>query len=71
MTIERTSTSDKVAEVLRDRIMRGDIAPGTALSEVTLASNMGVSRNTVREGIRRLSRGSPSARDTARRRRCR
>ena len=54
LTIERTSTAGKIAEVLRVRIMRGDIAPGTPLTEGSLASNIGVSRNTVREGIRRL-----------------
>jgi DNA-binding GntR family transcriptional regulator len=53
-TIKRTSTADQVAEALRDRILRGDLAPGTPLREVALASTLGVSRNTVREGIRVL-----------------
>jgi DNA-binding GntR family transcriptional regulator len=52
--IQRTSTSDQVARALRTRILRGDLAPGTPLREVALAATLGVSRNTVREGIRVL-----------------
>jgi DNA-binding GntR family transcriptional regulator len=52
--IKRTSTADQVADALRDRILRGDLAPGTPLREVAIAGTLGVSRNTVREGIRVL-----------------
>ena len=52
--ITRTSTVDQVAGLLRTRILRGELRPGTPLREITLAESMGVARNTVREGIRRL-----------------
>lgn len=52
--IQRTSTVEQVADALRRRILRGDLPPGTPLREVGLAESMGVARNTVREGIRRL-----------------
>jgi DNA-binding GntR family transcriptional regulator len=39
---------------LRERILRGDLPPGTPLREVAVASTLGVSRNTVREGIKVL-----------------
>jgi DNA-binding GntR family transcriptional regulator len=52
--IERTSTSDQVADILRREILAGELTPGTPLREVALASSLGVSRNTIREGIRIL-----------------
>lgn len=52
--IQRTSTVEQVADALRVRILRGDLAPGTPLREVSLAESLGVARNTVREGVRRL-----------------
>jgi DNA-binding GntR family transcriptional regulator len=54
LLIRRTSTADQVADAIRRRILRGDLTPGTPLREVALANSMGVSRNTVREGIRAL-----------------
>lgn len=54
LLIRRTSTPDQVANVLRMRILRGEFAPGTPLREAVFASSMGVSRNTLREGLRRL-----------------
>lgn len=50
----RKTTSDQVAEVLRARIMRGELPPGTPLREVVFAESLGVSRNTLREGARIL-----------------
>ncbi len=41
-----------VAANLRDAILRGKLAPGHALREEELSSNMGVSRGTVREALR-------------------
>ena len=52
--IRRTSTVEQVADVLRARILSGELPPGTPLREVGLAESMGVARNTVREGVRRL-----------------
>jgi DNA-binding GntR family transcriptional regulator len=54
LKIQRTSTVDQVAEQLRALILRGELAPGTPLREISLAESMGVARNTVREGIHRL-----------------
>jgi DNA-binding GntR family transcriptional regulator len=53
-TIRRTSTADQVADALRARILKGEIPPGTPLREVALSASLGVSRNTVREGVRVL-----------------
>lgn len=44
----------KITETLRDAIVRGDIAPGTKLSEPKLAVEFDVSRGPLREAIRRL-----------------
>jgi len=52
--IKRTSTVEQVADALRARILSGDLPPGTPLREVSLAESLGVARNTVREGVRRL-----------------
>jgi len=52
--IKRTSTSDQVADVIRQRILGGEFAPGTRLREVVLAQSMGISRNTLREGVSQL-----------------
>jgi DNA-binding GntR family transcriptional regulator len=52
--IKRTSTSDQVADYIRDRVIRGELEPGTPLREIALSQSLGVSRNTVREGIKVL-----------------
>lgn len=52
----QSSTADKVAEVLRERIAEGDFSPGERLSEESLSRGLGVSRNTLREGFRLLVR---------------
>ena len=41
---------------LRDSILKGALAPGMALSQVQLASDLGVSRGPVREAVRMLQR---------------
>lgn len=52
--IRRESTAEQAAAVLREAILSGRIAPGTPLREATLAAELGVSRNTVREAARLL-----------------
>lgn len=45
-----------VYEELKNRILTGDIPPGTRLMEVDLAEDLGVSRTPVREAIRKLEK---------------
>src|SRR5581483_9844364 len=54
--IDRSSTAERVADVLRELITRGDLPAGTALREQQLVSSLDVSRNTLREAFRLLSR---------------
>src|SRR5215467_14120132 len=53
--ITRVSVADQVAAILRQRILNGELAPGTQLQEVPTAASLGVSRNTMREATRILS----------------
>jgi DNA-binding GntR family transcriptional regulator len=53
--IHRLSVADQVAVILRQRILDGELRPGTQLQELRLASSLGVSRNTMREAMRILS----------------
>lgn len=53
--IHRVSVADQVATILRQRILDGDLRPGTPLQDVPLANSLGVSRNTMREAMRILS----------------
>jgi DNA-binding GntR family transcriptional regulator len=55
LQIHRVSVADQVASILRQRILNGELRPGTSLQEVPLASSLGVSRNTMREATRILS----------------
>jgi DNA-binding GntR family transcriptional regulator len=52
---DRSSTAERVADVLRRRITEGDLPPGTRLSEEQLGEVMRVSRNTLREAFRLLT----------------
>lgn len=49
------STANRVADLLRTRIMEGMFPPGTRLSEELIGQALGVSRNTLREAFRLLS----------------
>src|SRR5580700_566018 len=53
--IHRVSVADQVASILRQKILNGELRPGTPLQEVPLAASLGVSRNTMREASRILS----------------
>lgn len=53
--IERQSTHKQVAAALREAILSGTILPGTRLREIPLSTELGVSRNTVREASRVLA----------------
>ncbi|GAB2630246.1 GntR family transcriptional regulator [Streptomyces capparidis] len=51
----RTSTAERVADILRARIAEGFFAPGARLSEEGIGAALGVSRNTLREAFRLLT----------------
>jgi DNA-binding GntR family transcriptional regulator len=51
----RTSTAEKVADILRTRISEGYFPPGTRLSEESIGASLNVSRNTLREAFRLLT----------------
>ncbi|MFD7550768.1 GntR family transcriptional regulator [Streptomyces sp. NPDC059578] len=51
----RTSTAERVADVLRGRIADGYFPPGTRLSEDAIGGALGISRNTLRESFRLLT----------------
>jgi DNA-binding GntR family transcriptional regulator len=53
--IHRVSVADQVASNLRQRVLNGELRPGTSLQEIPLAESFGVSRNTMREAVRILS----------------
>ena len=48
--------NERVAEQIRQRIVQGEYPPGTRLSEASLSENLGISRNTLREVFRLLSK---------------
>jgi DNA-binding GntR family transcriptional regulator len=53
--IDRSSTTDRVAEALRGMLFAGDISPGEPLREVSLAEAFDVARSTVREALQLLA----------------
>jgi DNA-binding GntR family transcriptional regulator len=54
--IRRSSTAEQAADILRNLILHGEVEPGMQLRETQLAQAIGVSRNTIREALRILSR---------------
>jgi len=55
-SVERETLPHQLAAKLRLAITRGEMPPGTRLTETTLAAQAGVSRSTVREALRILSK---------------
>jgi DNA-binding GntR family transcriptional regulator len=51
LSLEHSSTVDRVADELRRAVFEGEIESGTPLREVALAESLGVSRPTVREAL--------------------
>ena len=51
----RTSTAERVAGILRERIARGFFPPGSRLSEERIGNALSISRNTLREAFRLLT----------------
>jgi DNA-binding GntR family transcriptional regulator len=54
-TFERASTAVRVANVLRERIARGQLRSGSRLIELDISRELGVSRSPVREALLRLA----------------
>jgi DNA-binding GntR family transcriptional regulator len=52
--IHRETVADKSVAVLRDRIIAGELRPGTAVTEEAIAEELGVSRATVRQALNTL-----------------
>lgn len=51
----RTSTAERVADILRSRIAEGFFPPGSRLAEEAIGGALRVSRNTLREAFRLLT----------------
>jgi len=51
---DKSTLATKITDSLRQEIIRGDLAPGTKLSEPQLSTRFDVSRGPIREAIRRL-----------------
>lgn len=51
----RTSTAERVADILRGRVAEGYFRPGERLAEDAIGKALGVSRNTLREAFRLLT----------------
>lgn len=54
MRVERPTTGQRAADVLRTRILEGELRAGTQFAEQRLAAILGVSRNTLREAFQIL-----------------
>ncbi len=52
--IANVPLGERIADQLRQQILDGELAPGTPLVEIALASELGVSRAPVREALRIL-----------------
>ena len=53
--IDRSSTTERVADALRSMLFAGAVSPGEPLREITLAAGFGVARSTVREALQVLA----------------
>jgi len=53
-TIANQKIPDRIAEVLRERVIDGQYAPGQRLTEAALAAEFGVSHGPVRDALRLL-----------------
>jgi len=54
MLIRRETLGSQVYDLLRDRILRGEIAGGTRLAQAPLSEELGTSRIPVRDALKRL-----------------
>lgn len=56
MSASTPTLNERSAEVLRQKILQGEFAPGQRLSEAALSESLGISRNTLREVFRTLAK---------------
>jgi DNA-binding GntR family transcriptional regulator len=56
LRLRRPSAAEQAAEAVRGLILRHVLAPGETLRETELAAALGISRNTLREALRMVSR---------------
>jgi DNA-binding GntR family transcriptional regulator len=54
--VDEESVTDRIVAQVRERIICGDLAPGTPLTEADLTRTYDVSRNTLREALRQMCR---------------
>lgn len=50
-----TTRSQNIAEILREKVLRGEFEAGARMQEIALAEQLGVSRTPVREALRSLA----------------
>lgn len=55
ITIDKRSLETRAIEIIRERILRGEIRAGDKIMENDLAKDLGLSRGTVRSVLQRLS----------------
>lgn len=53
--IIRAPLRDRICEIVRERIVRGELAPSAAVRDTELAESLGASRTPVREALIRLT----------------
>lgn len=53
--LERFSTATRIAGVLRERIAKGELTPGSRVVELEVSRELGVSRSPVREALLKLA----------------
>jgi DNA-binding GntR family transcriptional regulator len=56
LRVARASTSAMLANLLRDELLSGALAPGAPLRDTELAERANVSRGTAREALAELAR---------------
>lgn len=53
---DRLTISQELTDILRRRVVRGELTPGTRIAEESIAREFGVSRGPVREALRQLEK---------------
>lgn len=56
ITTNAQTLNERVAELIRQKIVKGKFSPGQRLSEAVLSESLGISRNTLREVFRLLTK---------------